>query len=186
MGKRGKQAASSKSANVPKGTNPEVDMGMSRKLFIFFVGLVAVLCGLISWILPTRILQSPDSALAWLATLTALVVWTQTVSNLRGISFYLQGTEGRKTTDRTLVSTPKGRYKRMLAKVHWVSLGLILFLLIQLGIGTVRAMADERNETRQEQAISTLVSKQQDLIERMDKLISLVEAQNAAINSPQP
>ena len=166
---------------------------MSRKCFVFLFTIVLVLCVLISLVLPTRVLQKPDTALAWLGVLIAITIWTQQSLKLRGVSYYFRSDEERKKTDSSLVSNPRGAFGMIFSRAHWICLILMVFFFIQLLIGTIRDIVNEGDEIRKEDIQNLIKSNQKvveqsqqnmrELIDRIDKLIAIMEAQNATENT---
>jgi len=126
--------------------------------------------------------HQPDTALAWIALCFSLALLTQYVTGLRGTSYIFADKERRGTMDKDYnkytKSSAGGLYMKSLRVVHWLSLAFILVLFSMLVKST---FIDPQIETPTYQRVQELIQESnKDLIDRIDKLITTMEANNVS------
>ena len=141
--------------------------------WLLLFGILAI--SIIFTLTPNRffqVFQRPDTALAWvgLALVTVLVLRDLAKQRIRGIIAILFRI--KKMEDVTEYMS-KGWRGVIVRGGYWIAVGLLAFASANLIIGTITDI-----KSYDTPAIEQLVDSNRELIDRLDKLIEIMEANN--------
>jgi hypothetical protein len=175
-------------------SEPEGNQLVSTILFTIlavFVGIFALVTLAVPF---THPFKQPETALTWIAFLVSVSAYLQLVTRYKhGITYQLLPPSEKLLIDTTITepSPIRGWVAFTMKSSYWVFIVLAVLLGAQLVYGTFSPIRSQdtidilnsNNETRQ--MISDqykLISQQnQDVIQRLDRLISLMESGNVTI-----
>lgn len=119
-----------------------------RYLLLLAIGLVIIFT-LVGFITPYfRVFQSPDTALAFFAFFFVFSQWSQQFTGLRGVAYMLD--ERRNKVDKQKYPRPdtRGGFRKTMPFWYWSSIVFMLFLAVQLVIGTFKDYQNEHTLER--------------------------------------
>lgn len=93
-----------------------------------------------------QIIQQPDRALAFFALFWVLSQWCQNYTGLHGVTF-ISARDQDQITMRFPKPNTKGWFRMSIKFGYWVSMILMLFLVFQLALGTIREVGNDEKLT---------------------------------------
>jgi hypothetical protein len=152
-----------------------------------------------------RWLQKAEISLAWFALLWVFVAWMQGYGGVWGVMAMVDNTNPTRNNEtKNKVFNNTNRHK-ISSLVYWLGLAFMLFIGIQLAVGTFRSYKEDTNLSTQirsliesekiiigtnqdlvksnQETTQQIQKSNQDLIDRIDALISQIGAQNVTGNT---
>jgi len=160
----------------------------NRYRFMFFISLaLTITLGISLLFLPAtrgfmQIFQQPGTALAWLALFLALAILVQQITNYKhGFMYMLLSKPNRDRIDKKR-NPVEQMFSRRLGKTlkgsYWIFLVLVVLVSLQLIYGTFWGGISKDTKLLLE-SNSQIIEQHEQIMERLDKLINFMEANNA-------